>query len=141
MSTLKTSLLAERDSILKELESVESLLRSRFGWRPPKQQKPAQNSSKTEDTDTSASQPWKVIHYADEVKTWLDGMTCDKTFTVKDFRNQLAEKYGEDNVNISSIRGPFSRMENSGEIVVVRRGTGRAPTFYKKGPANDEDAV
>ncbi len=71
------------------------------------------------------------IAYAREADEWLEGYAPER-FTVRDFAAWLAAKYGTDAINEVSVRGPLTKLEKKGRIVVERQGAGRAPTIFRK---------
>jgi hypothetical protein len=147
---LKTSLLQERERVVKELADIENLLASRCGWKPPT----ADESRVSADAPDSSPPVGKSaselnlaapstgasdrvddksqsIPYAIEVKNWLETFQVGAHLSAVDFRDWLDKKY-PGTVNESSVRGPFKRLEQSGQIVTHRAGSGRSPTIYRK---------
>jgi len=153
---LKTQLLQERARVLTELRDIESLLKSRCGWSPPQTTSAQSSEPSKEEIQASMEQffsrdpeqgivppvaspagthndldPAMSIAYAREAELWLDEEPR-KEFTVGHFEHWLHNKFGEENVNYKSVRGPFKKLEESGRVVVVRPGSGRAPTIFRK---------
>lgn len=139
MSMLE-ALLEERQKILKELESVENVLSTRYGWKPDAKPKalvtvgailnPAKfygggaavavNSAQEDSPDQ--------IQYSEEFRNWLKERK--EPFAIGDFREFLEKKFGAVRVNDNSIRTPFRTAESSGDIIVIRKGAGRLPSMY-----------
>lgn len=143
MNELKASLLAERESILKELKSVESLLQARFRWIDEESPSRRRFSSKREipakvsESNDNEHEIDTPLAYASEAREWLGTLDVDRRFTVNTFKKHLEGKYGAEAVNMSSLRGPFSRLEANGAIIAIRKGGGRTPTLFKKGDELD----
>lgn len=130
--SLRDALLEERQKILSELESVETMLRVRCGWSPIASH---DSSIAMPQATQAAAAPNKEevatvqIHYSNEFRSWLDRRGTP--FTVADFRNFLVSKYGSDAVNENSVRSPLNLAEDQGDIVIVEKGAGRRPTVFK----------
>ena len=155
---LAKHLLTERAKVLKELEDIDELLRSRCGWSQekidasvnpapiktsnsaaPAEKAPAvppeptsTNLPSTPPAPIKAKEDAPTIYYADEAREFVKQWEPGGKFKMNDFRKFVADKYGDDAVNEQSLRGPLPKMEKRGEIEIVQKGLGRNPVIYRK---------
>lgn len=130
---MRDALLQEREKIIKELDSVENVLMTRYGWNKDSATKApcvvAKPETSSVDSDSHAEGSGDTqIQYSNEFRIWLSQR--QGSFTINDFRDYLVGKYDESIVNNSSIRTPFRTEEATGEIVLIAKGAGRKPTIY-----------
>lgn len=150
---LAKHLLTERAKVLKELEDIDELLRSRCGWSqekvetaftPPNTKKEVTASNALEPEERKADPPPPpaadsnpgeeppAISYADEARQFVEKWGAGGKFRVDDFRKYIADKYGKKWINEQSLRGPLPKMVKRGEIEIVQKGLGRNPVIYRK---------
>lgn len=132
LSITKEQLLKERNELTTQLELVERMLESRFGWNSEKASKsePIKEDSKVP-RNTSEGGDQDAIPYLEKAREWA-GSTSGNV-TIKDFQDWLIAQYGEDKVNRSSLSGPLRKVSDEGLLKLVKPGVGRAQTIYLAG--------
>jgi hypothetical protein len=148
---LKTTLLAERDTLLGEIALLEKILRSRCGWQPDLHSRAAvaDNGVRPElvlmETAMAppspsaslapAAQPRPAsslrIRYKEEATAWLARKRKGDVFNTTEFVRYLEQKYGCQDIPSSSAGTPFVHLAKAGGLQLLNKGVGRRANLFK----------
>lgn len=142
---LKEALIQERHKLLREVSSIECLLRSRWNWEPTRTQEDdwalgglyeAEMIAAGRQAAEAAS---STIPYQELAEEYVAGYIGTQPFSVSDFQAWLQEKFPGREIG-AGARGAFHKLHEKNLVEVIRRGAGRSPTLYQKAQNGKEGA-
>lgn len=133
-------LLKDRENLASQLESIDRLLKDRYGWTPTpapktKRASPAPIATAPKEqgeeggNEPDSSEQAEGFAYTKLSQEWV--VTAAGKVTVVDFRNWIATKYGDAGLNLASLNSPLRKLVDAGKLRAVKKGKGRRASIYE----------